>query len=138
VGRLPHLGRLHLNEISQVLKEKYFLHLRRLDPANYRYRDPYYDEKRLWVCRLVAQFLMDGALVVSIDETHFRHDALKRRAWQFHPHKVDILKRAESRRQEGQRRANRRKGWGEVSEEVSVRSLQERNISRRKYPAGGR
>ena len=80
MGRLPHLGRLHLNEISQVLKEKYFLHLRRLDPANYRYRDPYYDEKRLWVCRLVAQFLMDGALVVSIDETHFRHDALKRRA----------------------------------------------------------
>lgn len=55
--------------------------MKRLDTANYRYRDPYYDRKRLWVSRLVTQFVLDGATVVSIDETHFRHDSFKWKAW---------------------------------------------------------
>jgi len=94
VARLPRLARMHLNEISQVLKAQHHLRMERLNPATFRYRDPYYDEKRLWFCRLVAQFVLDGALVVSVDETHFRHDAIKRQAWQFHPRAADILKRA--------------------------------------------
>jgi len=28
--------------------------MERLNPATFRYRDPYYDEKRLWFCRLVT------------------------------------------------------------------------------------
>ncbi len=54
VARLPHLGRMHVNEISQVLKAQHYLRMERLNPATFRYRDPYYDEKRLWFCRLVA------------------------------------------------------------------------------------
>jgi len=134
VARLPALARIHLKEISHVLKHQHFLRMERLNPATFRYRDPFYDEKRLWFCRLVTQFVLDGALVVSIDETHFRHDALKRRAWQFHPKAVDIMKRARLREDPGKRESRRPAAWGVISEEISERSLRERNASRRRPP----
>jgi hypothetical protein len=53
--------------------------------------------------------------VVSIDETHFRHDAIKRQAWQFHPRAVDILKRARRREDSHEHELRRPAAWGSVS-----------------------
>jgi hypothetical protein len=33
------------------------------------------------VSRLLAQFLLDGALLVSVDESNFRMDAFKKFSW---------------------------------------------------------
>ncbi len=62
--------------ISKLLHKKFNMRYGRLNPAVLRYRDPDFDEKRIWVCRLIAQFIYEGALVVSIDEANFRADSL--------------------------------------------------------------
>jgi hypothetical protein len=46
-----------------------------------RYQDPTFDHNRLWVSRLLSQFLLDGALIISIDESHIRHDSRKQYQW---------------------------------------------------------
>lgn len=47
------------------------------------YRDPKYNEKRQWVSRLLAKFISEETLIISIDESNFRHDTLPSRQWQF-------------------------------------------------------
>ena len=66
---------LHPGDVSRVLHDDLHLSFRRYDPAMVRYQDPTFDNKRLWVSRLLAQFLIDGALIISIDESHIRHDS---------------------------------------------------------------
>jgi hypothetical protein len=41
-------------QISFMLRKRYHLNLKRLNPEDFRYKDPYYNEKRLWVSRLLA------------------------------------------------------------------------------------
>jgi hypothetical protein len=41
-------------EISFMLRTRYHLNFKKLNPADFRYRDPYFNEKRLWVSRLLA------------------------------------------------------------------------------------
>jgi len=77
--------------ISRLLRDVYHLDYKNQDPAAFRYRDPYYDEKRLWVSRLLAQFHMDDVLLISIDESGFRGDASQGRRWQFHPKMRDVF-----------------------------------------------
>ena len=50
-----------------------------------RFLDPTYNEKRLWVSRLLAQFLLEGDLIISIDESNFRSDSFSKRKWTFAP-----------------------------------------------------
>ena len=69
--------------IRNVMKETFQLKYKSLEKANVKYRDPLYNEKRLWVSRLLGQFLIDGAIIISIDESNFRHDALPLKQWQF-------------------------------------------------------
>ena len=73
---LPNL-KLDPNQISKVLREDLHLRFLRYDSAMVRYQDPTFDHKRLWVSRLLSQFLIDGALIISIDESHIRHDCRK-------------------------------------------------------------
>jgi hypothetical protein len=40
--------------------------------AHIKYNDTEFDSKRVWVSRLLAQFLMSDVLVVSIDESSFK------------------------------------------------------------------
>ena len=47
--------------------------------ANVRYRDPTFNDKRLWVSRLLAQFLVEDAIIISVDESNFRSDVLPSR-----------------------------------------------------------
>ena len=48
-----------------------------------RYQDPTFDHKRLWVSRLLSQFLLEGALIISINKSQIRHDSGKYYKWQF-------------------------------------------------------
>lgn len=73
---LPNL-KLDPSQISKVLREDLHLRFLRYDSAMVRYQDPTFDHKRLWVSRLLSQFLIDGALIISIDESHIRHDSRK-------------------------------------------------------------
>lgn len=40
--------------------------------AKVMYNDPTYDEKRLWVSRLLAQLHLEGAVIISLDESSFK------------------------------------------------------------------
>ena len=75
-GMRPSLPNVKLDpgHISRVLREDLHLRFLRYDSAMVRYQDPTFDHKRLWVSRLLSQFLLDGALIISIDESHIRHD----------------------------------------------------------------
>ena len=50
-----------------------------------RYLDPTYNDKRVWVSRLLAQFMFENAVIISVDESNFRSDILNKRSWRFAP-----------------------------------------------------
>ena len=60
-----------------ILKNHFHLQYKKFKTANYRYYDPTFNEKRLWVSRLLTQFLHDDAVIISLDETGFRSDNTK-------------------------------------------------------------
>ena len=72
-----------LQTIHAALKKHFFLTYSKFKTASLKYRDPTFDQKRLWVCRLLSQFLLDDALIISIDETGFRSDTTQHKKWQF-------------------------------------------------------
>jgi len=80
---MPEVRPPTLNDIGAILKQDFQLRYRRYDGATVRYKDPQFDEKRLWACRLLSQFLLDDALIISIDESHMRSDKAKQYQWQF-------------------------------------------------------
>lgn len=57
--------------VSRIFKEHFDADYRKLKSETIRYNDCQNDEKRLWVSRLLAQFLHDDILVISIDEAGF-------------------------------------------------------------------
>jgi hypothetical protein len=67
--------------IRKLMKVKFNLRFKKLDKANTKYRDNSYNEKRLWVSRLVTRFLMEDAVIICVDESNFRHDALPNKQW---------------------------------------------------------
>ena len=62
--------------LRKIMKKKFNLKYKRVEKANAKYRDPSFNEKRLWISRLVAQFIKEEVILISIDESNFRHDAL--------------------------------------------------------------
>jgi len=46
--------RLHPDDVSKILKEDLNLRYLRYNSAMVRYQDPTFDEKRLWVSRIMA------------------------------------------------------------------------------------
>jgi len=65
------------------MKNEFSLKYKRYDKANTKYRDSAYNEKRIWISRLIAQFIKEDAIVISIDESNFRHDQYPTKQWQF-------------------------------------------------------
>jgi len=55
-----------------IVREKFSLRYQRLNLACFKYADPSFDEKRLWVSRLLAQFFYENVFIVSIDESCFK------------------------------------------------------------------
>jgi len=43
-----------LTAISDILKDEFKMRYRKYDGAIVRYKDPTFDEKRLWACRLLT------------------------------------------------------------------------------------
>ena len=72
-----------IKTLGGVLKEKFNLRYGKLETANLKYRDPTYNEKRLWVSRLLAQLMYEDVIIVTVDESNFRSDALPSRQWAF-------------------------------------------------------
>ena len=87
----------------KCLREQFHLRYGKDSGANPRYRDPTYNEKLLWVSRLLAQFFLEDALVISVDESNFRSDTLPQRSWTFN--QGDMFKKAKAP-QEGEHTAN--------------------------------
>lgn len=75
----------NLVNLWKTLRTTFALRFKHTDLAKFRYRNPTYHEKRLFISRLLAQFLHDGALVISVDETSIRSDAAHGKQWNFEP-----------------------------------------------------
>lgn len=69
--------------VHQILRQRLYLQKSTFDTANFRYNDPTFNEKRLWISRLLAQFLFEDALIITVDESHFRTDQVTAKQWQF-------------------------------------------------------
>ena len=62
---------------------RFHLKFSRTQKSKLKYRDPNLDTKRQWVSRLLAQFMLERAIIISIDESSFRSDPLPAKMWQF-------------------------------------------------------
>ena len=65
-----------------MLKRDFKLRYRLTNAASIKYNDTDYDEKRLWISRLLAQFMMADVVIVSIDESSFKQEGIPARYWQ--------------------------------------------------------
>lgn len=92
--KLRHIHVPSKSKILSLLKESFKLRFGHFNNALIKYHDPTFNEKRLWVTRLLVQFLFEQFMVISIDESNFRWDQLTKRQWQF-DHRVisDVCKR---------------------------------------------
>lgn len=79
-----------MNSIASILRKDFHMRFRASNPALVRYVDPAFNCKREWVSRLLAQFLLSGMVVVSIDESHVRADGFARRKWRFAPPRLSV------------------------------------------------
>ena len=50
---------------------------------NLQQLNPKFDDKRTWVARLLTAFVMEDALIVSIDESSVRHDMNPSYKWRY-------------------------------------------------------
>ena len=81
-----------LSTIKKIIKRTFHLKYASLNKANLKYRDPTYNEKRLWVSRLLTQFMFEEAIIISIDESNFRSDSVPNKQWQFNE-KLSVKRR---------------------------------------------
>ena len=58
--------------IHRILHEHFPLTFKKRKMQNINYNDQQFDDKRLLVTRLLAQFLNDDVLIISIDEAGFQ------------------------------------------------------------------
>ncbi len=65
------------------MQSKFGLRFVHNDPANARYRDPLYDEKRLWISRILASILNSDSVIISVDESNFRSRMTRSQSWNF-------------------------------------------------------
>ncbi len=70
---------------------KFGMRFRAANAAKIKYNDVDYDSKRVWVSRLLSQFMMAGVLILSIDESSFKQEGLPRRYWQVNSSTVKQL-----------------------------------------------
>ena len=60
------------SSIRSILIRKFGMSFRAANAAKIKYNDAVFDEKRFWVSRLLAQFMMAEVVIVSIDESSFK------------------------------------------------------------------
>lgn len=81
--RLPRRQVPSQQTLLQIIKGTFHLRYGARPAAMPKYGDPMYNEKRLWVSRLLAQFLVENVVIVSIDECNFKSSNLTRQSWAF-------------------------------------------------------
>lgn len=74
--------------LQDILHSTFHLSYGKLQQANLKYRDPTFNDKRLWIARLLSQFLYEDALIITVDESNFRSDSLPQKQWGFNERKV--------------------------------------------------
>ena len=77
--------------VNQVLRRDFKLRYRLTNAASIKYNDTDYDEKRRWISRLLAQFMMADVVIVSIDESSFKQEGIPSRYWQAEAHTLKRL-----------------------------------------------
>lgn len=65
-----------------MLREDFQLRFRAANAAKIKYNDVSFDDKRVWVSRLLAQFMVSGVVIVSIDESSFKSEGVVKQYWQ--------------------------------------------------------
>lgn len=70
-----------ISTLNRIVKQKFFLKFKRMKTTTAKYYESTYAEKRLWVSRLLTQFLHDGAVIVSVDESNFKSELEKDWCW---------------------------------------------------------
>ena len=68
-GHLPRIP--SRSTVTKVLHDRFGLSYRAFNPVKLRQYQAKFNDKRLWICRLLAQILSEDYLVVSIDESSF-------------------------------------------------------------------
>ena len=81
-AQIPNLKVPGKDTVSMILKEKFLLRHVKYDGSIARYRDPLYNDRRIWLARIMTQLICEDVLIVSIDETHFRSDIAMKKRWQ--------------------------------------------------------
>ena len=64
-----------------MLRDDFQLRYRVANAAKIKYNDVSFDAKRVWVSRLLAQFLLSGVIIVSIDESSFKQEGVTKQYW---------------------------------------------------------
>jgi hypothetical protein len=71
-----------VSNVRNMLRDDFQLRFRVANAAKIKYNDMSFDEKRVWISRLLAQFLMSGVIIVSIDESSFKKEGVTKQYWQ--------------------------------------------------------
>ena len=61
-----------MSKLRKILRDDFQMRYRVANAAKIKYNDVSFDAKRVWVSRLLAQFLLSGVIIVSIDESSFK------------------------------------------------------------------
>ena len=124
---LPHKPTVGIDSVRSILIEQLNLRYGPFNASRYRYEDPNYDEKRVQICRLLAQFHLDGAIIVSVDESNFKASGLTNRRWQTRGVSRKLAKVIEEEENSDMSIESHSIAYEQVSEDLS-------NLSRERGP----
>ena len=82
-----------------MIHNSFDLRYKSLKSQNIRYNDKEFNEKRLWISRLLAQLVREEVLILSIDEAGFKSVGPPNQMWM--PSRRSILNYDERMRKEG-------------------------------------
>ena len=71
-----------VSKIRKLLRDEFQLRYRVANAAKIKYNDVSYDDKRVWVSRLLSQFMVTDVVIVSIDESSFKQEGISKQYWQ--------------------------------------------------------
>ena len=91
------------NTVVKILHDRFGLNWRAFNTARLHFYQARFNDKRMWVARLLVQCLSEDYLVVSVDESSFSTSQMSRRRWQPKLHSELIL---EQRHRELRRQAS--------------------------------
>ncbi len=69
--------------IWEALHKNFGLKFRKFNQKGQKYEDVEFEERRIWVSRLLGAFTMEETLIISIDESSFREGSNVQKQWQF-------------------------------------------------------